>query len=366
MIFAILLLIFTIFYCLAVIFVGYLLSRSQKTMPFGDTFVSIIIAARNEAKRIKPAIDSLQYLNYPKHLYEVIWVDDNSEDETADILSKTISENENWHLIRLGESNPNLKGKKQALRIAIGQAKGEIILTTDADCRVQKNWIRSVLSAFDADTAMVLGHSLLERTNDITGVLLRFDNLFSAIMVAAPALAGFPISSVGRNMAYRKDAYEGSGGYDKLLHFKSGDDVHLTELFRQKVKGKITFCASGDSFTYTQPPEKLSEILHQQIRKNSKLLKKSVQSILLTAYLFLYHAGLIAFPFIIPDLFDFWLFLVGLKLISEFIVLAYSSVKFKEKGLILFIPFMQLFYPVYVIILALTGSLQIFKWKDRI
>lgn len=365
MLIAIILTLFTTIYCLAVFVVGFLISRRQKVRLTKQPFVSIIIAARNEAKRIKPALDSLEKLNYPQNLHEVIWVDDNSNDATVEIIKTYTARLQNWRLIKLQDIDKNYQGKKMALHQAIIKSKGEIILTTDADCRVQPGWIQAMISSFDENTTMVLGHSLLEKRKDPLDILLRFDNLFSGIMVAAPTMGGYPISSVGRNMAYRKDAYLESGGYSKLLRFKSGDDVHLTELFRQKTKGKINFCSLSQSYTYTQRPDKSGEIIHQQIRKNSKLLHKSFQSIILTIFLFLYHAGLAVFPFLFPAFLDLWILLLTLKLGSEFIVLNIAARKFNEAGLSPFIPFLQIVYPLYVTLLAIAGSFQVFKWKNR-
>ena len=328
-------------------------------------FVSVVIAARNEAKRIKPALDSLAMVDYPPDLHEVIWVDDNSVDATANFILDYVKDRSNWQLIKLQNKGQKFSGKKLALDTAIKQAKGEIILTTDADCRVQKDWIGAILNAFNKDTIMVLGHSLLEKKKGMLDKLLRFDNLFSGIMVAAPAKAGYAVSSVGRNMAYRKEAYIQSGGYSELVHFKSGDDVHLTELFRRNIKGKIVFCSNSESFTFTKRPDTLKEIMHQQIRKNSKLFKKSFSSILLTFFLFLYHFLLILFPFLFYQLIDLWIVLIVLKLGAEFITLFYAASVFKEKDLTGYIPAFQVFYPLYVILLGGIASLFSFEWKGR-
>jgi hypothetical protein len=210
---------------------------------------------------------------------------------------------------------------------------------------------------------MVLGHAVLEQKKGFLDKLLRFDNLFSGIMVAAPTLAGFPISSVGRNMAYRKSAYLKSGGFVHLSQHKSGDDVHLTELFRRKLKGKITFCSAPGSFTFTKTPDSFKEIFLQQIRKNSKLLKKSPGSVLLALVLFFYLILLLAFPFYAPQSIPFWLGILAIKMIPEFITLVVAAKKLGDFKLVPFIPFMQIFYPVYVTIFSIIGVFQIYDWK---
>lgn len=355
----------TILYSLAVLVVLLVLLIKPKIHPLKDLpFISVIIAARNEESRIGPTLESLAQLKYPGEKYEVIFVDDASTDKTAERIEAFTNKYSNWLLIKIGQKDTELKGKKLALKQAIEKARGEIILTTDADCIVPQNWLKAMATCFEKNTSMVLGHALLLKQKGLTDKLLRFDNLFSAIMMAAPARLGFAISSVGRNMAYRKKSYLKSGGYEQLSIHKSGDDVHLTELFRKKVHGKITFNFSRDSFTSSRRPDSFKEILHQQIRKNSKLLKKSLPTVLLSVILFGYHVLLIVFPFIFPGQLPVWLILAGIKLVSEFTALVVAAGTFADPGIIPFVPFMQIFYPLYVSVLGITGIFQQYEWKQ--
>ena len=256
-----------------------------------------------------------------------------------------------------------LKGKKAALKIAITMAKGEIILTTDADCILPQDWLSAMASVFDNDTVMVLGHSLLLKRKSWLNWLLRFDNLFTAILMTASTNLGFPITSMGSNLAYKKKSYFESGGYDELSAHKSGDDVHLTELFRRKIKGKIISNFITESFIYSQAPDSIKEIFFMQIRKNSKILRKSIPSVLFSLLLFSYHLGLIVFPFLNPSLITQWFLLLLIKLGCEFITLSVAAKKFSNLSLIPLIPVMQIFYPVYVSVLAVLGIFQKYEWK---
>lgn len=361
----IVLVILTAIYCLIILLVFVLFTIHREiNISSNQPFVSIVIAARNEALRIKPTLVSLASLRYPIEKFEIIFVDDASGDGTADIIDTYLTNNSNWTLIRFSEKDKILQGKKSALKAAIERAQGEIILTTDADCIVPENWISSMISCFDEHTDMVVGHALLIRRNGVLDKLLRFDNLFSAIMVAFPALLGFPMSSVGRNMGYRKKAYFKSGGYDALARHKSGDDVHLTELFRKKSKGKIRFNFNKHSFTLSKTPDTLRTIMHQQIRKNSKILKKSLPSILFAVLLFFFHILLILFPFIYPEQLETWILLLVSKFGLEFITLTISAKRFSDTSIIPFIPFMLIFYPIYVSLLGIIGVFQKYEWKE--
>jgi poly-beta-1,6-N-acetyl-D-glucosamine synthase len=204
---------------------------------------------------------------------------------------------------------------------------------------------------------------VLEKRGDWLDVLLDFDNLFSAIVAAAPTMIGFPISGVGRNMAFRRDAYESIGGYPALTHYRSGDDIHLTERMRDKSKGKIIYCADPESFVHTKPPDTVREIFYQQIRKNSKIMDKSLKSVTFSVFLFIVLMLYILIPFVNPAWLGIWLILLGVKLILEFVGLLISAFIFKAQRLIPWFPLIQLFYPIYVTIFGILGMFHLYKWK---
>ena len=326
--------------------------------------ISIVIAARNEEKRILPTLQSLQQLNYPIDLYEIIFVDDASTDNTAKIINAFCRHNSNWKCIQLKEKDAKWHGKKLALKTGIDAASGKIIFTTDADIIVQPDWLSEMVQYFDEDVCMVIGHYEPEiKKNNLLGILIKFDNLFSSIMASVTANIGYPISSAGSNLAYRKKDYEEVNGHEALKHFKSGDDVHLTERFRTKLKKKIVYCGNPKTFVFTKHPEKKKEFFHQQMRKNSKHLKKSFSSIVFSIFLFLYFVLTYGFPFINPDFNNSWLLIILVKLFLEFIVLTKAAFIFNRKNIIIWFPLFQIFYPFYVIVFSILGNLQFYEWN---
>jgi len=343
------------------VFVG-LLRLERKTCD-RKPFVSVVVAARNEENRILPTLNSLEKINYPEDRFEVILVDDASEDNTGRIIEDYVARHENWSMISLEMKSRQLRGKKKALKKAIEKARGELIFTTDADCMVPPDWLKHMVCYFDSETSMVLGHSPLPGKKGFLNRLLSFDNLFSAISAAAPTKLGFPNTSVGRNLAYRRDVYMEVGGFDALRKFRSGDDVHLTERFRKWNKGKIDYCIHPDTFVYTQLPPDARHIFHQQVRKNSKTLNKSLPSVLFSLVLFVYHVLLIAIPFLVPAYMFIWLAALLFKLGAEFFTLSYASWVFQKKYLIRYLIFLQVIYPAYIIFFSLLGIMQIYEWK---
>ena len=342
-------------------FVG--LSRLKNV---GNNFqhsVSIVIAARNEEDRILPCLQSLEKLNYPQDKFDIIFVDDCSKDNTPTIIKEYCKNHDNWRIIQIDEKSDVLKGKKNALLNGINQAKGEIIFTTDADCIVPENWLKEMVNYFKPNVSMVIGHSPITRKSGFYQKVLQFDNLFSAIAASAPAKLGHPISSIGRNLAYRKFAYEDVGSFLALKQYRSGDDILLTERFHYLNDGKIDFCAHPDTFIWTQPPEKFSDIFHQQVRKNSKALLKSPSSILFSVILFLYYLLFLVFPFLYPKYLLFWIVAFILKYFIEFIDLSKAARIFNLSHTIKYIPIMQFIYPLHIMIFSVLGIFQLYHWK---
>ena len=286
-------------------------------------------------------------------------------DNTAKIINAYSRHNSNWKCIQLMEKDAGWHGKKLALKTGIDAAKGEIIFTTDADIIVQPDWLSDMVQYFDENVSMVIGHYEPEvKKNNLIGILIKFDNLFSSIMASATANLGFPISSAGSNLAYRKNSYDKVNGHEALKHFKSGDDVHLTERFRTKLKKKIVYCANTKTFVFTKPPSEKKEFFHQQMRKNSKHLKKSFLSILISFFLFSYFLLTYTFPLINPEFTNSWIWIILIKLILEFIILTRAAYIFNRKDIITWFPLFQIFYPFYVIIFSILGNLQFYEWNE--
>jgi biofilm PGA synthesis N-glycosyltransferase PgaC len=325
--------------------------------------LSIVIAARNEESRILPCLKSLEEIEYPQDKFEVIFIDDSSTDKTAEIIASFSGKHKNWRLITIEKKCDQLLGKKNALLQGIKKSKGEIIFTTDADCIVPPGWLKGMVKYFTPGVSMVMGYSPLEPGKGSLYRFLQFDNLFSAIAAAAPTKLGYPFTSVGRNLAYRKDAYHNAGGFLALKNFRSGDDIHLTTRFRYLNTGKIDYCAEPATFVKTLLPGGVNDIIHQQIRKNSKTFQLTMSSIIFSLMIAMYYILLIVLPVFFPVWFKIWFYSLIVKFLLEYINLLKAAYIFKQKSLIAYIPFMQLLYPVNITLFSLLGILQFYHWK---
>ena len=116
---------------------------------------TVIVAARNEEENISRCLESLGKLVYPVDKLEVIIVNDRSTDKTGEIVGDFITSRNNFRIIIPDEPKGKMVGKVNALATAIREAKGEIILTTDADCEVKPAWVKTIASHYFDDVGMV-------------------------------------------------------------------------------------------------------------------------------------------------------------------------------------------------------------------
>ncbi len=329
-------------------------------------FVSVIVAARNEEKNIVHLLTALVNQSYSNKLYEIIIANDGSTDKTEELVNQFTQKWDNLHLLNVSGRENVTSPKKNALSQAIAKAKGEIILTTDADCIMSKYWIESMLPNFE-DADMVIGYSRTQIGKwDDANSSQKFEHFdFTAMFLAAAGAIVHKryFSCSGQNLAYRKSAFETVGGFEKIKHLVSGDDVNLMQLFR-KAGMKIRFAFNQHSFTNTHPIGNWQQLFNQRGRWASNM--KWQLSLNPEFFVYLGSAFLIV---IMPYFFVFkywWiaLFIVATRIIGEFLFLKLGFVKFKEeKNRLKFYLVWFILQPVYFIVVAFKGAIDQFSWK---
>ena len=135
------------------------MERKYTAATNAQPFVSVVVAARNEENTISQLLTSLINQDYPENMYEVIIADDGSDDATARIVRDFQRKSENLILIPVALSGEVMSRKKNALAQAVQKSRGEIILTTDADCVVTYQWISGMVRYFGRGVGMVVGLS---------------------------------------------------------------------------------------------------------------------------------------------------------------------------------------------------------------
>lgn len=337
------------------------------------TKFTIVIPARNEATNIEACIGGILAQNYPTHLFEMIVVDDFSEDETALIVSKIALQHNNVRLLQLKDFTKNesiVAYKKRAIEIAIGQANGDWIVTTDADCSVTNKW----LATYDAyiqenDCVMLAAPVAYTNTGSFLSVFQVLDFISLQGITAAAVASGSHTLCNGANLCYSKNAFESVGKFSGIDHLPSGDDMLLMHKMKKSYPGKIGYLFTQDAVVTTAPSATLGLFIQQRIRwasKASGYQDKIIFWILLLVYLV--NASLLVYlPICIAQTGNInnWLLLIGCKTLIEIPFMYASATFFKQQKLLVWFTFMQPFHIVYTVVAGWFGTFGSYKWKGR-
>ncbi|HET6243491.1 MAG: glycosyltransferase [Bacteroidetes bacterium] len=334
--------------------------------------ISVIVAARNEEDSILSCLSSILNQNYPLDLFEIIVVNDNSTDSTSRIIEKCMSENsENLKLIHLPCDARTKSYKKLAIQTAIKQAKGELIVTTDADCVMGPEWLNSIACFYKQHGhKMIVGPVFIGPVDSLSGKLQNLE--FSALigMGGAFLLAGMPLMCNGANLIYEKKSFNEIQGFKSIDNKASGDDMLLMLKFKKYFGSKeIGFIKNYDAVVYTKPIEKLKIFFQQRKRWASKSRDyHDVAVVFLAGIVFSASFSLcfcLIMSFISNKFALLFVFLFGVKCLIDLIFLFCLSSFFKNrKWLWLAIPG-QLLNIIYVPVIAIASQFGSYNWKGR-
>lgn len=264
-IFAFITILYGLFITLAIVGFGKLKRASNQTEYQETELISIIISARNEAKNIKECIYEIAKQNFPKNQYELIIVDDASDDDTYAIAHKSLVESGiHFQIIQQTEH----KGKKSNLSEAINQGKGSIIITSDADVLYRHpNWLISISNYFKFYSPNMLIMPIDYQTS--TGFLYAFQVIENMALTGITAgFAGIqkPFMCNGANLAFTLNAYQAVSGYQSHLHISSGEDVFLMEDIKKYDPKSVHYILMRELIVKTAPVKSTKELLNQRIR----------------------------------------------------------------------------------------------------
>jgi cellulose synthase/poly-beta-1,6-N-acetylglucosamine synthase-like glycosyltransferase len=342
------------------------------------TLITVVISARNEEKSIDHCIESLIKQTYPVHLFEIIIVDDYSIDSTAAIANSFNQKNISLIKLRDFIETENLNSyKKKAIETAISLAKGNLIVTTDADCIVQPDWLKTIASYYeDYDSVFIAAPVIYEGISFADSAFKKFFKIFQ--LLDFMALQGITAASVykkihnmcnGANLAYEKKAFYKVGGFERIDNIASGDDMLLMHKIQSMYPDKIGYLKSANVIVQTQPSETIKEFINQRIRWASKADKYpdfKITTVLFLVYFlnaWIFFIGV--YSFFRLKFFYLLLLLFTVKISAELFFL-FPVTKFfgKQKLLWWFIP-SQPFHIVYTLIAGWMGKFGSYTWKER-
>ncbi|MDZ7624425.1 MAG: glycosyltransferase [Ignavibacteriaceae bacterium] len=340
---------------------------ANEKLPF--EFISIVIPFRNEEENILANLKSIEAQFYPTEKFEVIYVDDSSEDNSLELLKKNIKKN-NIRAISVPDDFSKNAHKKRAVRYGIENAKGMIIVTTDADCVHDEEWLKSLMQSFDPVTGFVSGPVEFE-TDD--GLFSEFQKLeFAGLVLCGAGLigSGHPTICNAANIAYRKKVFDEVGGFKDQMNLSSGDDELLMQKIAKDSDFKVKFCIDKNAIVKTSANKTISDFYQQRKRWASKGLFYNDKSLVLKLILiYAFYVGLMAQ--LILGLFYHPIFLLSFlasilfKFIFEFRIL-YKGKEILFNNLQLKYLFIaEIFQIPYIIFTGLVGAFGNYLWKSR-
>lgn len=226
--------------------------------------VSVIVCARNEADNLRHYLQALCSQRYP--LFEVIVVNDESQDDTQTVLDQLAKRWPQLHLTFVPQQARVQSSKKLAITLAAKAAKYDYLLLTDADCRPESpNWISEMMQGFaNPDTEIVIGYGGYFEEPGALNSLIQYDTVTRAMTYLGFALSRHPYMGVGRNLAYKKSTFFAHNGFAGQLGHRAGDD----DLFVNKVADRhnTEVVVAPDSFTWSLPKTSFREWRMQKRR----------------------------------------------------------------------------------------------------
>lgn len=333
-----------------------------------EEFISVVIPFRNEEENILKSVESMENLDYPEDKFEVIYVDDNSTDNSYEIAEQH-KKKYNIKVIRLPGEIPSKGNKKRAIEYGIQKSRGDIIVTTDADCIHQKFWLRRLADCFDSDTGFVSAPvEIIYSPGFFSGMQ---QTEFKALILAGAGLigSGNPVICNGANIAYKKKAFQKAGGFSGNLNLSSGDD----EFLMRKISGlpgyEVKFCKSKDATVFTKPVKGIKGFFNQRRRWASKITRYEDKNLILNLFLiFLFYLLLViqaVLSFTETIFLLVFLLSILIKFTLEFLVIRKGENLFSQKNGVLIFLITELVHIPYIIITSITGTFGRFTWKGR-
>ncbi|MEY4538446.1 MAG: hypothetical protein RLZZ306_203 [Bacteroidota bacterium] len=227
--------------------------------------VTIWIAARNEENNILNCLNSIEKLDYPTDFLQILIGNDQSTDNTVQIVEKFIESKNQFQLIDIEKVINNQRGKANVLANLYEYSTGNYFLICDADVTVNSNWVKGIITNFETDESV--GHQVGITSIKSTEIWHHFqsiDWLHALTLLKIAADLKIPLTGLGNNSAITREAYEATGGYAKIPFSITEDFALFHEVVQKGFKFKNTI--SQDVFNETLPITTLKEFLHQRKR----------------------------------------------------------------------------------------------------
>lgn len=327
--------------------------------------ISVVIPVRNEASNIVKLLKCLELQTHEN--FEVIVVDDHSDDNTFQIIEDFQFKSVLKIKILQLEST---YGKKNAITKAVHSSDSELIVTTDADCLMGKDWLVSISNHFLETNAFLISSPV--KIGHQGNWFQKLQAVEFSTLIGIGAISIFlkkPSMCNGANLAYPKKIFEIVGGYKDSLDIPTGDDAFLLEKIKALDISKISFFKNQNAIVTTKPAENFHQFYQQRKRWASKwnAHQDGNQNVIAVGLFFMYLFWIISLVLVITNHASLSIFIIFslLKYTAEYYYLSKILKFFNLKKLVRYIPILYLLYPFYTLLFGIAVQFGKYEWKGR-
>ena len=353
-----------------ILFYGYHWRRLPLYVPCEgapDVHLSVVIAARNEEATLPLLLNRLKEQSYPRHLYEVIVVDDFSTDGTRSAIAPFMTEQ-----VRVihPETEAVLSSKKKAIEAGVNAAQGELIVITDADCLPPTRWLESMASFYSEKAPVFIAAPVkFQHNGSLLQLFQATDFMVLQGITAASTGANFHTMCNGANLAYTGTAFRSVDGFSGIDAVASGDDMLLMYKIWKKHPTKVLYLKSEEAVVSTEPMKTWKDFFNQRRRWASKTMHYDdhrITAVLGLVYLVnVLFTALIIAAIINPAYWKLVLVYLGAKTLIEFPFVAAVASFYNERGLLKYFPLFQPLHILYTVSVGFLSQLGKYEWKGR-
>ncbi|MBT8318288.1 MAG: glycosyltransferase [Lutibacter sp.] len=331
---------------------------------------SIVIPFRNEAANLGQLLNSISLLKYPSHLFEVILVNDESDDDYSLIIENFKHQFSSLNIILLNTIRTSNSPKKDAINLAIKKSKYDWVVTTDADCCAPNNWLTLFnQTIINKEPVFISGPVKFHTKKQF---LFHFQNLnFLSLIGSTIGSFGIqkPIMCNGANLCYKKTAFLKVNGFEGNTEIASGDDLFLLQKMTAKFPSKISYIKSNEAIVSTNSESSWKLFLNQQIRWAAKSTAyKSIFSKIVGLVVFALNFMLVLL--ILSALFysfywNYLLIIYSVKLLIDFILIYKTATFLKNKNSLSYYSITSFIYPFFIVFTGILSLFKNYEWKGR-
>ncbi|MGN6165292.1 MAG: glycosyltransferase [Flavisolibacter sp.] len=345
----------------------HLLSAFEAKENAAQSFISVIVPARNEEKNISNLLNSLKAQSYPQSSFEIIVSDDFSTDNTAAVVKS-------FDLPNLQLIQPDVpamtSSKKKSIEAAIKIAKGELIVTTDADCIPTINWLQTINNFYtEKDAAFIAAPVKFSYNKTVLEIFQAIDFLTLQGITAASVAANFHTMCNGANLAYKKRAFVDVNGFSGIDKIASGDDMLLMHKIWKQNPKKVFYLKSKEAIVTTAPMSGWKDFFMQRKRWAGKTLIFDDKRII-AVLSFIYLLNCLFFVLVAASFFNslYWFCVIGfllLKTCVEWPFVASVASFYEDQKLMKYFFFFQPLHIFYTVIVGFFSQFGKYEWKGR-